>query len=354
LWQTFTDLGIDIDLDSSEIRAEIGRHLSFLAEQRIWGIRLDAAAYYAKPKLASENVRHHPETRRIAREIVGMIEAHALAPIAQLDCDEWGAPYFPAPAYSVPIVDYSYAAYLTLALLSADGKKFAEHVTATDRLGVTLIRYPRTHDGILLRSGFLPPDIRSGLVESVTNLGISCRIIDGGPYEFNCSLPYLLSLDRGRDVGWHRIELAVAISCFVSGWAFLFLPILLNFMPEMQTEDVEPRDDPRYLNRLPVPLGVWRSAESSDRAESMWRLLDVLAASRYMGSPRDRANVSAADGFDGHVILIDRPLQRVRLIANISSDSSAKIDPIASGALFAGWRASSDVLAPCGFGIWRY
>ncbi len=351
VWQTFSKASIDIRLDEPLVRAEVNRHMAYLARQGIWGLRLDAAAYYAKPDKPGEVQLHNPNAHRLTREIAAMAELHGLVVIAQLDCDENGAKYFPSPAYDVPIVDYSYSAHLSLALLLRDGRRIAAHIDDTRDMEARLIRAPRTHDGILLRSGLLDKEASSLLVRKAAEFGISARVIGGEPYELNCSLPYLYGQGTNAPGQSARIEMAVAISAFVPGWCFLYLPALLNYIPERQPGYDH---DPRSLNRQSMPRSAWRDFVRSHRGRSMRRLLAYLAKIRATATKSDTAEVRSPGCFGGRVLVVDRPTDRSMLIANMDTKRTVHIGALSRGSLAESWRASDQRLNPLGFGFWHY
>jgi hypothetical protein len=356
LWQTFSRSQVDIRLDSHMIQREITAYLRRLQVHGVWGVRLDAAAYYAKPNIRGEVQLHHPGARRLARMMVNIVRQQGLSAIAQLDCDRYGAPYFPGSEYGVPIVDYSFAAHLAHAMMTGDSRDLARHISETDGLESILIRAPRTHDGILLRSDLLNSRVRSELIEKAGDFGIPARIIEGSPYELNCSLPHLFSCGVAKDQGWHRIEIAVAVSCFISGWGSLYLPILLDHIPENCLESMErlSLNDPRSLNRCSVPVSTWRRYLRSRRADSMRRLLTFLVDLVGVERLYDFASVSAPEVFAGRVLLVDRPQDRVRLAVNFDPISSYNLEPLVQGVLQIGARTSGYELGPLGVSFWRY
>jgi sucrose phosphorylase len=346
LWQTFNEFSIDLRLDSPSIRNEVVRHLRFLARAGIWGVRLDAAAYYAKPTHPGDSQIHTVESHRLAREVAALVQGEGLAAIAQLDCDEHGSQYFPSLDYGVPIVDYSYAAHLALAMLRGDGRGLEAHLRETAALQTNLIRSPRTHDGVLLRSGLLSEVDRVELVCRAEAWGIPARSINGGPYELNCSLPYLLGYGLSDELRWRRICAAAAISAFVPGWCWLYLPMLLDHIPERAGV---PTSDPRSLNRLPIPRSQWQAFEASGRRGSMRALLAILAG---LNSGPHAAHLACPPEFNGSIIVVDRPTDAKRLVVNLGPEGQTAIKSLGHGRLLYPAGASEDWLEPFGFGIW--
>ena len=351
VWQTFGPAAVDIRLDDPSVRAEVVSHLEHLAATGIWGVRLDAAAYYAKPSRAGEAQLHHRDARRLVRELASLARGHGLEVLVQLDCDDAGMRYFPDAGDDVTMVDYGYSAQLALALLSSDARSLAAHLAHTTRLAVRVARAPRTHDGIMLRSGLLDPEARSALVDLAGRFGIRARNVGGEPYELNCALPDLLHRGTTPEGRWRRIEIAVAVSAFVSEWCFLYLPMLLDFVPET---NVEADGDPRSVNRQSMPARVWRELATSKKGESLRRLLAYLVRVCASSRDRDDLHVAAPEGYGGRVLTVDRRAERVMLVANLDLERAVDVGGLARGKLSNAWRASATSLGPLGFGFWEY
>jgi hypothetical protein len=236
-----------------------------------------------------------------------------------------------------------------------DFSLFVDHVRQTDLLGAKLIRAPRTHDGILLRSGLLGEVTKSQLVSVATSFGIDTRIIRGIPYELNCSLPYLFSKGVSGVEAWWRIELAVAISSFISGWCFLYLPMLIGHVPETDNRPVDQAStDPRSLNRRPIPYEVWSRFARSAEAISIQRLLlHVLKAAHDKGV-HGKVVLAAPLEFGGRLLIVRRPLSRMILMVNGDTSKFCNIEALVRGRLVAGWRATTREISPLGFGFWHY
>jgi len=130
LWQTFSRAAVDVRLNNQEVQAEIDRHLQVLSNHGVWGVRLDAVAYYAK-SLGSQ-IRHNPGVFQLADLIAKRVEDHGMRVFAQIDCDADGRRYFAHPSQFHYIVnDFSYAAYLAHAILSHDPRLLAKHLVNT-------------------------------------------------------------------------------------------------------------------------------------------------------------------------------------------------------------------------------
>nr|MDT0661183.1 hypothetical protein [Micromonospora sp. DSM 115978] len=346
VWQTFSASAIDIRLDVPEVIAEVDAHMRFAAGLGAWGLRLDAPAYYAKQ--LGEPQRHHRDAYRLAREIAGLADRHNLRVFAQLDCDEAGRRYFPPrDGYHVPIVDYAYPAYLVLAILTADAAPLRAHLLRTSRLPHPLLRSPRTHDGILLRSALLTDSARDDLVRTVRHAGVPVRIIDGHEYELNSSFPFLCALDVRPEQMWKRLALAVAVSAFTSRYPYLYLPMLLGHMPESSPGD---HPDPRMMNRAPVPAGVVEAASRSGYLAAVRTLLAALAGSPGGGVVEPAGPVTRPDR--EAVLALYRPGARALLLANFDRDRPVRVGARPAGRLIAGTGTTGAELRPLEFGWW--
>jgi hypothetical protein len=179
-------------------------------------------------------------------------------------------------------------------------------------------------------------------------------------YELNCSLPYLFGqgvsvLNRHR-----RIEIAVAISCFVSGWAFLYLPMLLGFMPEEGFADAVANggemdlEDPRTLNRTPMRPAIWRNAQRSSGWHSMRGLIEFMIEIRRARAVEGKAESILISGSTKNLLVIDRLSERLQLIVNVDSTRSEVVRTLCKGQLIEGRRANDESVGPLGFGFWCY
>jgi len=148
--------------------------------------------------------------------------------------------------------------------------------------------------------------------------------------------------------------MAVAISGTICGWCFLYLPMLLNYAPEFSNGKTASLDhDPRALNRSPMPSAVWREFVRSSRGESMRRLMMVLLDLRKdVGG--DVALAASPDTYNGRVLMITRPADRVMLIVNLDWASGVSVRSFIRGAAIAGWGTGNGTLDALGFGFWRY
>jgi hypothetical protein len=104
--------------------------------------------------------------------------------MAQIDCDEDGLKYFDAEEYKfVPLGDFTFSTYIALAIISRDAEPLADYLNDHPAPGRVLVRAPRTHDGILLRSGRLRAKELAEIVKFAKKHNIKVRTNGGDPYE---------------------------------------------------------------------------------------------------------------------------------------------------------------------------
>ena len=347
LWQTFTDVAVDLRIDHPEIMKMIERQLSFLAQHSIRAVRLDAPAYFGKRP--GGPVRYNIESYRIARLVEKQVRIAGLEMIAQLDCDAAAREYFPSnQGYAVPLIDFSFAAQLALAILSADVRLLADHLRATWCLGTPLLRAPRTHDGILLKA----EDFQThglALLQRAGAFGIKPRVIGGRPYEFNASLPHLYAAGAqtptDRDA---RLHLAVLTATFAPGIPYLYLPALLGYEPELFFEK---EDDPRSLNRRPLVEKVTGIITASPHAQSMAALIGQLAALELPPEAPAANNSVHCVGTSG--LFVERRERQVAMLANFSNQVALTIPTELAGRSILSRGLEGNCLEPLGFVILR-
>lgn len=345
VWQTFTDTAVDIRVDHPEVLHHIRVQLELLKSRGFRAVRVDAPAYFGK-SLAGP-VRHNAESYRLARIVADEVRAAGLDMIAQLDCDVSGQEYFDD---AVPLVDYAFSAHLALAVLSEDVRLLAEHLQRTWLLETPVIRAPRTHDGILMKSVNFPPEARDLLVRNASAIGITPRIIDGEPYELNSSLPFLYrGSGNTSDLRNARLHIAFALAAFVPGIAYLYLPALLGFEPEaVGTAD----EDPRTLNRLPVPVAFLQNLLRASFARLSSELInDLLALNLGPGDPAQRRDNDVHYVPDSALLIVRSDLS-MAMLANFSSSKQAIVAPWILQSAVCTRRLHENLLDPMGFVIW--
>lgn len=354
LWQTFVESSVDIRLDNSVIRQEIDKQLALFSKNEIWGVRLDAVAYYSKS--LGSSIRHNAGVFEIADAVAAAVERHGMRVFAQLDCDADGLRYFSDASQSHYVInDFSYCAYLALSILSGDPNPIATHLVTTARNGRLCLRSPRNHDGILLRSGLLDPIDRSRLIDIAQMHGLKIRTEQGRPYEINGSAPFLYSLASSKVPVENIVELSVAVTGMTSGWAYFYLPFLIGHLPEAEDSNADPSRDPRALNRTQISASVQQSFLPSACRLRIYGLLDLLSeihAPESFTSSHLPAGAAAVIE-DGSALCLELLRGKYRLIANFSSSQSFRVSNHQVGDLVFSNRLEGDLLAPLSYGIWR-
>lgn len=251
--QTHMDKTIDINLENPVVCKKIQEYLYFLKNRGIWGIRLDAVSYYKKGAL----IRHNVGAQQLANKIADIATNQGFHIMAQVDCDQSGRCYFSDDKHTdIAIYDFSFSALLCEALARGYTKKLADHLNETSKLNRLLVRAPRTHDGILLRSGCLDEICKKNLVDFSEKNGIKIRSTQGTYYELNCSMPYFLKKIYAKDM-YQIINLTIVFTGILNSIPYYYLPYILGVIPEESSinQDIPIRfqkDDPRTLNRLPI------------------------------------------------------------------------------------------------------
>ena len=349
VWQTFSNVSFDIRLSLHHVQAEIRRHLSLLATSGIYGVRLDGCAYYGHD-LSVEQF-HNPSARLLAHSLAQEAQNHGLFVLAQLDIDPSGASYFPkAEGWSVPAVDYAYSAVLVLALLSESASAMEIHVRRTLGLPCNFIRPPRTHDGILLQSDMLTSRELADLAKLCDHWKLPVRMVDGERYEINSSLPFICSLGVDKPTTWQRILLVVALTGFLPGIPYFYLPFILCDIPE--SRGLTLGADPRSLNRTRLIGAYVKEFSQLKRSEELHALLCAINSTRALYSDKEfKAHVFSSDVPDS-VFAVTRGADCCLFACNLSSSRIAKVQLPKKMRLEWGSRATSHTLGPLGFGVW--
>jgi len=249
--KTHSQITIDVNLEDSEIQEYISKFISLASNHKVYGVRLDAVAYYKK----GTRLRHNEGSYELANHIASMVKNYGLHVIAQIDADAEGKKYFRDSGFEdVVIYDFGYSAALSLAIGEKNPCELAGFLQTNHDVKRPLIRAPRTHDGILIRSGTLSPHQVKKVVELATRLGIPIREANGMPYELNCSLPFLIqnTCPLYQD---EMLEMTIVLTGILNSIPYFYLPFLVGFVPEnLQSFSLPKRfsqDDPRTLNRIP-------------------------------------------------------------------------------------------------------
>jgi sucrose phosphorylase len=351
LWQTFSRLAVDVRLDRSEVLEELDQHLELLRRNNIWGVRLDAIAYYSK--YLGSKIRHNPGVLEIADSLARHVEDHDMRLFAQLDCDGDGQQYFSQYSQRHYVVnDFSYAIYLALAVITGDPHPLARHLKNTSKVRNICLRSPRTHDGLLLRSGLLLPDDRARMLALARQHGVAIRMSGDDPYELNASAPFLYLLGKTRDLLARITELAVAVTGMTSGWSYFYLPFLLGHVPEEHVMPT-PDDDPRELNRTPLSnefAAEYKASQTNVRLSILLSVLSNVHSNQHGG---DHGNLPDIPFVAGEVLSLKRG--KFRLLANFGTRTSTLSSSVGQGIgelLYASGDVGSS-LGPMSFGIWR-
>ena len=349
LWQTFSNVSFDIRLSLRCVQDEICRHLSFLAASGIYGVRLDGCAYYGHD-LSIEQF-HNPAAQLLARSIAQEAQARKLFVLAQLDIDPLGASYFPKQqGWSVPAVDYAYSAVLVLTLLSESASFMKAHVYRTLDLPCYFVRPPRTHDGILLQSDLLSSHELAELARLCNDWNLPVRVVNGERYEINSSLPFICSLGVDEPTTWQRILLVIALTGFLPGIPYLYLPFILGDIPEFRSQDLV--SEPRSLNRARLSIALVKDFLGSERAKQLHVLLNALNAIRVLYSDNDFNIDVPFENVPDSVFGVSRCANRCLFVCNLSSTLPFQIKLPETMRFEWGSRVSNCKLEPLGFGVW--
>jgi sucrose phosphorylase len=346
LWKTFTDAAVDIRLENSVVQEEIDQHLDLLSSKGIWGIRLDAVAYYAKS--LGHQIRHNPGVYNLANGMADKIRSHGLQVLVQLDCDNDGVRYYAdSERNNIPINDFTYAAHLALSIFHEDPNILVNHVLRTLLTGRTLIRAPRTHDGIYLRSKLLNPDTRNQIISFAQSKNIRLRTESGDLYELNCSAPYMYSLIASEVELSKAILFTVAVTGMMPGWSYFYLPYIMGHIPEIFAREEDLRD-PRAINRIPIPTSILEKYLGSPDQNKVFSLLSLLQTIHMSQGDNFRSNLLIED----KLLLLSSVDGKYKMVANFCKTKHLKIpDKWLAGDIVEYNDYSGNVLGGLGFVI---
>lgn len=350
-WQTFSHEAIDIQLEDPEVRNEIRRHLAFLKGLGVHTVRLDAAAYYGRNHAAVP--RDMPPSIRFVREIAADCENVGLRALAQFDCNDLGIAALNG-IHSGLLQDFAFPPSLITVILSSDVEPLVWHLKRTWNIGVDLVRAPRTHDGIYLRTKNLAPWVRGLLLDRAASLPTSVRTIAGKPYELNDSFPYLCSLGVNEEAMWRRMLMAFALTAVIPGMCYLYFPALLGWVPENKTrESKDAEGDPRYLNRIAMPREHYQFVLSSSYGMLMQNLLQCLVRLQHTFSLHKPLVGDTVRKLEPGVLEIRRGNDDVIGIFNfrLQGRVSSRYTP-RNRAIEASWSTSTSAVEALDFKIW--
>lgn len=348
VWQTFGSSCFDITIMEPTLFREIEQHMQLFRSIGVWGLRIDACAYFGKR--VGEAQFHHPAGMQIAREIGSAASSLGFEILAQLDSDQRGMEYFTASSFadSVHTVDYAFPAVLTLALLTGEVSPLVQHISETASIGGSALRPMRTHDGIMLQSARLSQPVRDKILTAAHRWSLPIRYRGGIPYELNNSLPYLCRVPGDSDSMRRRLDLAAAVTAFTPGWSYFYLPALLGDVPEDRL-NIRHADDPRSVNRAPLPSRLECNLLQSYQIHDISELLGLLLRCHERLSLESEQPAVISEPQQG-VISIYHPSANLLVYGNFHSSVPFKI-PDTHQLLFQGGRnSSSSSVGPLGFG----
>jgi len=250
--KTHSKSAIDINLESTEIQKHIKEFLRMISNYGIFGVRLDAVAYYKK----GSKIRHNEGSYDLANRIVDIAKNAGMRVFAQIDADADGKKYFKEKDYNdVAIYDFGYSAALSLSIIEKTPCELATFLQINSDENRPLIRAPRTHDGILLRSGNLKKNQVEKIISWANYLDVPVRKANDIPYELNCSLPFLIK-SVCPEYFEKMLETTIILTGILNSIPYFYLPYLVGFIPEEQDKPFAlpsrfESDDPRTLNRIP-------------------------------------------------------------------------------------------------------
>jgi Alpha amylase, catalytic domain len=294
LWQSYGTEVFDIRLRHPDVMQAIDEHMHQMAKQGVRGIRLDAAAHYVKVLRTGR-----PDglgAAALVQFVARMAQNRGLQVWIQMDCDEAGLKAADSLS-DVALQDFALSASLIATVLSGDATHVGVHLQQTWALAqqVSLIRAPRTHDGVYLRTRVLQEHSRSSILSYAKSNSINLRVLDGEPYELNDSLPKLLELAGFRDGdGLLAVALLTAI---ITGVPYLYLPAFASWVPDNAATPYVA--DPRAINRVAPPTGHILSVFRSPYGVRLREILEVLSEVRrraLLGSAHDGDDVEYAGG----------------------------------------------------------
>lgn len=322
VWQTFSEASIDFNLDNEKVQNYINDFINLCVSNRIWGIRLDAVAYYSKELGVTQ--LHHPKAKKYARAIADKLIARGMFVLAQLDSDPRGQAYFPSyMGYSIPICDYAFTSYLLYAQLSGDAEPLKRYLVETEKCAHIFLRTPRNHDGILLRPQMFDVDTKKKLLQLCELYNIPVRISNGTPYEINNSYPYLCKIcSATKSEAVFRNHASIILTALQNGVAYLYFPELVGYISELKAEADE--KDPRGLNRVPIDEYYLRNAINEPANQ---KLIEILAfvTKRFRDTEIKRQKISL---IDTSCLVFEQVGAQISLVINFSHEKTYVLDSV--------------------------
>lgn len=267
VWCSFTSSAVDINLEFVDVRDRINTLFRGLRHQGIWGVRLDAVAYFKKA--LGQPLRHIVGVHELASSVADDAKKFDLEVFAQLDADSLGRRYFQEDRHAdIGLFDFAFPAMLLLSFHTKDTTHLSEHLATIDRSGRRIVRSPRTHDGMLLRSEGLASHLPE-ILEMAEQRGLDVRYENDRPYELNESLIAAIRRvipDISGEARCRFLRMLIVLSCFTSDDAYFYFPSIIGFEPE---SDYSPDQflEPRDLNRAAIPDSFIASFEKQDQGQ---------------------------------------------------------------------------------------
>jgi len=341
-WQTFSPDVIDLNLWSATVRAAVIEHLEFYVDVGVGGVRLDAVSYLGKPHAAESNL-HHERGKELTRWLVHQVRSAGMRPWAQLDCDPRGLSYDLDGCIQL---DYSYSAYLLLAVMNWSPDAFVGHIARTREFDGMLLRAPRTHDGILLRSPLLLDEDCSLLLERAGAAGYTPTVTDGRPYDLSCTLPEIVATEADPS-GFSRLELAIVLTLFCSNFPYFYLPALMG----EQGIPVElAKDRPaRWRNRRPISSAAIAAFAASEYRAVIRDLFSIADNYGLNGEPAGSLRLTV-DMVSTSVVRVVRHDARLTVLVNVDDQRSWSMSDHHGDIVYMR-RAEAGKVGPCGFVI---
>lgn len=339
VWQTFSDASIDINLDNEKVQNYIDDFINLCISNYIWGIRLDAVAYYYKELGVAQ--LHHPEAKRYARAIANKLIDHGMFVLAQLDSDPRGQAYFPSSmGYNIPVCDYAFTAYLLYTQLSGNAERFERYLVETEKCAHMLLRSPRNHDGILLRPQLFDVETKKKLLKLCKLYNIPVRISNGTPYEINNSYPYLCKIcSASASEAMSRNHASIILTVLQNGVPYLYFPELVGYMPELDADAVSEKD-PRGLNRVPIDEDYLTDVINEPANQ---KLIEILAfITKRLGDAELKTQKTRL--IDASCLVFEREDAQISLVINFSHEKAYALDAVIDESYKCIYSSSEDAM----------
>lgn len=323
VWQTFSAASIDFNLDNEKVQNYINDFINLCVSNRIWGIRLDAVAYYSKELGVTQ--LHHPKAKKYARAIADKLIDRGMFVLAQLDSDPRGQAYFPSyMGYNIPVCDYAFTAYLLYTQLSGNAEPLERYLVETEKCAHMLLRSPRNHDGILLRPKMFDVETKKKLLQLCELYNIPVRISNGTPYEINNSYPYLCKIcSASKSEAVFRNHASIILTALQNGVPYLYFPELVGYMSELEA-DADDEEDPRGLNRVPIDEDYLKNVINEPANQ---KLIEILAfITKRLGDTK--LKIQKTRLIDTSCLVFELVDAQISLVINFSHEKAYVLDSV--------------------------